>query len=83
MRLILSRLAFVPHRLLAMAITRFPPHFTAADHHDRCLEQLRSKCAPLEKYIYLNGLKGRDSNLFYDLLLGNMKVRSASAQRPE
>ncbi|KIM65786.1 hypothetical protein SCLCIDRAFT_1211773 [Scleroderma citrinum Foug A] len=74
MRLSLSKLTLaLPHRLLAMAINRFPPHFTTADHRDRCLEQLRSKCAPLEKYIYLNGLKGRDANLFYDLLLGNMK----------
>ncbi|KAL4073155.1 hypothetical protein V8B97DRAFT_2033450 [Scleroderma yunnanense] len=73
MRLVLSKLALIPHRLFAMAINRFPPHFTFADHRDRCLEQLRSKCAPIEKYIYLNGLKDRDSNLFYDLLLGNMK----------
>lgn len=82
MRLSLSKLTLaLPHRLLAMAINRFPPHFTTADHHDRCLEQLRSKCAPLEKYIYLNGLKGRDANLFYDLLLGNMKVHFTSFQR--
>jgi len=82
MRLSLSKLALaLPHRLLAMAIARFPPHFTTADHRDRCLEQLRSKCAPLEKYIYLNGLKGRDSNLFYDLLLENMKVHLTSLHR--
>ncbi|KAG9315927.1 hypothetical protein JVU11DRAFT_3578 [Chiua virens] len=55
-----------------MSVTRFPPHFYNTDHRQRCLEQLRSKSASLEKYIYLNGLKGRDSNLFYDILLGNM-----------
>lgn len=56
-----------------MAIARFPPYFGTSDHRERCLEQLRSKSAPLEKYIYLNGLKERDPNLFYDLLLQNMK----------
>ncbi|KAG6336755.1 hypothetical protein ID866_2324 [Astraeus odoratus] len=57
-----------------MAIARFPPHFATSDHRERCLEQLRSKASPLEKYIYLDGLKDRDSNLFYELLLENMKV---------
>ncbi|KAH0831914.1 hypothetical protein J3R83DRAFT_12797 [Lanmaoa asiatica] len=63
-----------PHSLAlhAMSVARFPPHFTHTDHRQRCLEQLRSRSVPLDKYIYLNGLKGRDSNLFYDILLGNM-----------
>jgi len=26
----------------------------------------------LEQYIFLNGLKERDPNLFYEVLLGNM-----------
>ncbi|KAH7922038.1 hypothetical protein BV22DRAFT_1106847 [Leucogyrophana mollusca] len=56
-----------------MSPARFPPHFTNTDHRQRCLVQLRSKNIPLEKYIYLNGLKGRDSNLFYDILLENMQ----------
>ena len=60
----------------AMSVTRFPPHFASTDHRQRCLEQLRSKGVSLEKYIYLNGLKGRDANLFYDILLGNMSVRT-------
>jgi hypothetical protein len=33
---------------------------------------LRGKTSGLEKYIYLNGLKERDPNLFYEVLLGNM-----------
>jgi len=55
-----------------MSVARFPPHFANTDHRQRCLEQLRSKSVSLEKYIYLNGLKSRDANLFYDILLGNM-----------
>ncbi|KIJ17705.1 malate dehydrogenase [Paxillus involutus ATCC 200175] len=55
-----------------MSVARFPPHFNDSNHRDRCLAQLRSKPVPLEKYIYLNGLKGRDSNLFYNILLGNL-----------
>ncbi|KAF8550826.1 hypothetical protein OG21DRAFT_1419111 [Imleria badia] len=55
-----------------MSVARFPPHFVNTDHRLRCLAQLRSKVVSLEKYIYLNGLKGRDANLFYDILLGNM-----------
>ncbi|KNZ80968.1 NADP-dependent malic enzyme [Termitomyces sp. J132] len=51
---------------------RTPPYFFNTDHRQRCLEQLRSKTDPLEKYIYLSGLKERDSNLFYEVLLGNM-----------
>lgn len=53
---------------------RLPPHFVNSDHRQRCLEQLRSKGTPLEKYIYLDNLKDRTSDLFYDLLIGNMKV---------
>ncbi|KIJ64468.1 hypothetical protein HYDPIDRAFT_175446 [Hydnomerulius pinastri MD-312] len=55
-----------------MSVNRFPPHFANTDHRERCLAQLRSKPVALEKYIYLNGLKGRDSNLFYNILLENM-----------
>ncbi|TFK73589.1 hypothetical protein BDN72DRAFT_761254 [Pluteus cervinus] len=51
---------------------RTPPYFFNTDHRQRCLEQLRSKATGLEKYIYLNGLKGRDPNLFYEVLLANM-----------
>lgn len=57
-----------------MSVARLPPQFANTDHRQRCLEQLRSKSVSLEKYIYLNGLKGRDSNLFYEMLLGNMSV---------
>lgn len=66
----------------AMSAVRFPPHFASTDHRQRCLEQMRSKAVSLEKYIYLNGLKGRDSNLFYDILLGNMSVRTPDTARP-
>ncbi|KDR82704.1 hypothetical protein GALMADRAFT_841399 [Galerina marginata CBS 339.88] len=51
---------------------RIPPYFLNTDHRQRCLTQLRSKHNGLEKYIYLNGLKERDPNLFYEVLLGNM-----------
>ena len=53
-------------------VPRIPPYFLNTDHRQRCLEQLRSKTDPLEKYIYLSGLKERDSNLFYEVLLANM-----------
>lgn len=65
-----------PLALRAMSVPRFPPHLAGTDHRQRCMEQLRSKSVSLDKYIYLNGLKGRDSNLFYDILLGNMLVRT-------
>jgi malate dehydrogenase (oxaloacetate-decarboxylating)(NADP+) len=55
-----------------IAKPRFPPHFNGTNHRDRCLAQLRSKDVGLERYIYLNGLKDRDPNLFYQLLLENM-----------
>ncbi|KAF9565706.1 hypothetical protein CPC08DRAFT_629292 [Agrocybe pediades] len=51
---------------------RIPPYFLNTDHRQRVLAQLRSKHTGLEKYIYLNGLKERDPNLFYEVLLGNM-----------
>ncbi|KAG1745823.1 uncharacterized protein EDB91DRAFT_1268184 [Suillus paluster] len=56
-----------------MSPSRFPPNFTETDHRQRSLLQLRSKQLGLEKYIFLNGLKGRDSDLFYDILLENMQ----------
>ncbi|KAG6376944.1 hypothetical protein JVT61DRAFT_978 [Boletus reticuloceps] len=55
-----------------MSVARFPPYLANTDHHQRCLAQFRSKSVALEKYIYLDGLKGRDANLFYEMLLGNM-----------
>lgn len=78
------RLAIRPHSRAfhAMSVTRFPPHFANTDHRQRCLAQLRSKSVSLDKYIYLNGLKGRDSNLFYDILLRNMPVRTNDALPP-
>ncbi|KAF6757454.1 malate dehydrogenase [Ephemerocybe angulata] len=51
---------------------RIPPYLFNTDHRQRVLAQLRSKATGLEKYIYLNGLKERDPNLFYEVLLGNM-----------
>ncbi|RDB17883.1 NADP-dependent malic enzyme [Hypsizygus marmoreus] len=57
---------------LAPSSARIPPYFLNTDHRQRCLAQLRSKHDGLEKYIYLNGLKERDPNLFYEVLLGNM-----------
>jgi len=51
---------------------RIPPHFFNTDHRQRCLAQLRTKSSGLEQYIFLNGLKERDPNLFYEVLLGNM-----------
>ncbi|PFH53929.1 hypothetical protein AMATHDRAFT_727 [Amanita thiersii Skay4041] len=51
---------------------RLPPFFYNTDHRLRCLAQLRSKTSNLEKYIYMSGLKERDPNLFYEVLLGNM-----------
>jgi len=57
---------------LSASTPRIPPYFLNTDHRQRCLAQLRSKQNGLEKYIYLNGLKDRDPNLFYELLLGNM-----------
>ena len=55
-----------------MPVARLPPFLMNTDHRQRCLTQLRSKATGLEKYIYLNGLKERDSNLFYEILLANM-----------
>ncbi|EDR13407.1 uncharacterized protein LACBIDRAFT_188199 [Laccaria bicolor S238N-H82] len=57
---------------LSASAPRIPPFFLNTDHRQRCLAQLRSKHTGLEKYIYLNGLKERDPNLFYEVLLGNM-----------
>ncbi|KAF5369455.1 hypothetical protein D9758_002564 [Tetrapyrgos nigripes] len=49
-----------------------PPHLAETDHIQRCLTQLRSKTQGIEKYIFLNGLKERDPELFYKILLCNM-----------
>ncbi|TFK28034.1 malate dehydrogenase [Coprinopsis marcescibilis] len=51
---------------------RIPPNLFATDHRQRVLTQLRSKHIGLEKYIYLGGLKERDPNLFYEILLSNL-----------
>ena len=55
-----------------MPVARLPPFLMNTDHRERCLNQLRSKATGLEKYIYLNSLKERDPNLFYEILIANM-----------
>ncbi|RXW24430.1 hypothetical protein EST38_g1441 [Candolleomyces aberdarensis] len=52
--------------------SRLPPYLFTTDHRQRVLTQLRSKATGLEKYIYLNGLKDREPNLFYEILIGNL-----------
>jgi malate dehydrogenase (oxaloacetate-decarboxylating)(NADP+) len=39
----------------------------------RCLKQLESKTAPIEKYLYLSGLRNTNVHLFYRLAVDNMK----------
>ena len=57
---------------ISMGVAHLPPSLLNTDHRERCLNQLRSKATGLEKYIYLDLLKERDPNLFYEILLGNM-----------
>ncbi|RKF59518.1 NADP-dependent malic enzyme [Erysiphe neolycopersici] len=40
----------------------------------RCLKQLASKTSPIEKYVYLSGLKNANPNLFYRLLTDNFSL---------
>ncbi|CDO71102.1 hypothetical protein BN946_scf184844.g106 [Trametes cinnabarina] len=49
-----------------------PPVHNDEIHAIRCLQQLRSKDKPLEKYIYLSQLKDADPAMFYRLCLANM-----------
>jgi len=51
---------------------KVPPYLVNTDHRERCLVQLRGKPTGLEKYIYLSGLKERNPNLFYEVLLAHM-----------
>ncbi|KAI6251247.1 NADP-dependent malic enzyme [Erysiphe necator] len=40
----------------------------------RCLKQLASKTLPIEKYIYLSGLRNANTHLFYRLLIDNFTL---------
>lgn len=60
------------HSPSPMLSPSIPPHFLNTDHRQQCLTQLRGKAPGLEQYIFLSGLKERDPNLFYDILLSNM-----------
>jgi hypothetical protein len=75
-------LASASRNAISKLATQVPLPVAAVEgvvHHARCLAQLRSKPSNLERYIFLNGLKGRDSVLFYTLLHDNMKVGSSTA----
>lgn len=50
-----------------------PPNLEDDVHATRCLQQLRSKDKPIEKYIYLSRLKEENTNMFYRLCLANMQ----------
>ncbi|KAH6918108.1 malate dehydrogenase [Coprinopsis sp. MPI-PUGE-AT-0042] len=49
-----------------------PPAYDGSIHYQRALAQFRSKDKPIEKYIYLSGLKNDDPSLFYKMCLENM-----------
>ncbi|KAJ3975784.1 hypothetical protein EV361DRAFT_886881 [Lentinula raphanica] len=49
-----------------------PPVLDNDIHIVRCLAQLRSKEAAIEKYIYLSALKNENPDMFYKLCLDNM-----------
>ncbi|KAI0363682.1 malic enzyme [Pilatotrama ljubarskyi] len=49
-----------------------PPAHDEQIHAVRCMQQLRSKDKPIEKYIYLSQLKDADHAMFYRLCLANM-----------
>ena len=55
-----------------------PPALDNSVHVIRCLEQLRSKDKPIEKYLYLSQLKLNDEHMFYHLCTNNMPVSVAS-----
>lgn len=67
-----SKMSSSIETVLTPVTPKIPPYLANTDHLERCLVQLRSKSTGLEKYIYMCGLKKRDSNLFYEVLLGNM-----------
>ncbi|KAG8985427.1 hypothetical protein FRB90_004710 [Tulasnella sp. 427] len=50
----------------------FKAQFDRVTHAQRTLQQLRSQAAPLDKYVFLSGLKARDPKLFYHLLSQNL-----------
>lgn len=65
------------HHVLAAPPPRrglLPAAYDNALHAARCLEQLRSKDKPIEKYIFLAQLKHTDEDLFYRLCLVHMPV---------
>ncbi|KAG9013176.1 hypothetical protein FRB90_006148, partial [Tulasnella sp. 427] len=79
-----------PRRTLATGLPGyFKAHFDRVTHAQRTLQQLRSQPAPLDKYVFLSGLKARDPKLFYHRLSQNLAVRPNSsvldrdASRPE
>ncbi len=57
---------------LARGLT--PPRLNTVSKYDRALLQLRSKQAPLEKYIFMQQLKDADEALFYRLTVECLSV---------
>ncbi|KAI0821894.1 malic enzyme [Trametes gibbosa] len=49
-----------------------PPAHDDQIHAIRCIQQLRSKTTPIEKYIYLSQLKDADHAMFYRLCMANL-----------
>ncbi|PUU78417.1 hypothetical protein B9Z19DRAFT_1065043 [Tuber borchii] len=51
-----------------------PPHVESYElQKARCLEQIAQKSNPIDKYMYLSNLRNTNVNLFYRLLMDNMK----------
>lgn len=51
-----------------------PPHVESYElQKARCLEQIAQKSNPIDKYMYLSNLRNTNVNLFYRLLMDNMR----------
>jgi malate dehydrogenase (oxaloacetate-decarboxylating)(NADP+) len=68
-------LAFTPEERIAKNLTGLMPHImeTVQTQCDRAMRMIHTRSTPVEKYLYLSSLKDQNLDLFYRVLMDNIR----------
>ncbi|KAI1284359.1 NADP-dependent malic enzyme [Xylaria sp. FL0933] len=68
-------LSFTPEERIAKNLTGLIPHAmeNADTQVERCMKMINSRSTPIDKYLYLSSLKSQNLDLFYRVLIDNVR----------
>ncbi|KAI0157633.1 NADP-dependent malic enzyme [Xylariaceae sp. FL1272] len=68
-------LSFTPEERVSKNLTGLIPHAmeSATTQVERCMKMINSRQTPIDKYLYLSSLKDQNVDLFYRVLIDNVR----------